>query len=59
MPPFERGNALKSGVVDIAYITGNFYTNVLPEGDAWKLADKSMSELRANGSVSFMSKRIF
>ena len=31
MPPFEVGNALKSGVVDIANVTGAFYTNVIPE----------------------------
>ena len=30
MPPFEVGNALKSGVVDIANVTGAFYTNVIP-----------------------------
>jgi hypothetical protein len=30
MPPFEVGNALKSGVVDIANVTGAFYTNVFP-----------------------------
>ena len=34
MPPFEVGNALKSGVVDIANATGAFYTNVMPEADA-------------------------
>jgi TRAP-type mannitol/chloroaromatic compound transport system substrate-binding protein len=30
MPPFEVGNALKSGVVDVANSTGAFYTNVKP-----------------------------
>ena len=34
MPPFEVGNALKSGVVDIANVTGAFYTNLMPEADA-------------------------
>ena len=29
MPPFEVGNALKNGVVDIANVTGAFYTNVV------------------------------
>ncbi|MGD0025207.1 MAG: C4-dicarboxylate ABC transporter substrate-binding protein, partial [Xanthobacteraceae bacterium] len=28
MPPFEVGNALKNGVVDIANTTGAFYTNL-------------------------------
>src|SRR5262249_25665794 len=31
MPPFEVGNALKNGVVEIANVTGAFYTNLLPE----------------------------
>ena len=35
MPPFEVGNALKNGVVDLANATGAFYTNLMPEADAW------------------------
>ena len=56
MPPFEVGNALKSGVIDIANATGAFYTNVLPEADAWKLTEKPMSELRSNGGFDYMAK---
>ncbi len=40
MPPFEVGNALKTGVVDIANTTGAFTTNVMPESDAWKLTER-------------------
>ncbi|MFL5112209.1 MAG: TRAP transporter substrate-binding protein DctP, partial [Microvirga sp.] len=56
MPPFEVGNALKSGVVDIANVTGAFYTNVFPESDAWKLTQRPMSELRKNGGFDYMAK---
>lgn len=56
MPPFEVGNALKNGVVDIANVTGAFYTNVFPESDAWKLTQKPMSELRKNGGFDYMMK---
>ncbi len=56
MPPFEVGNALKSGVVDIANATGAFYTNVLPEADAWKLTERPMAELRRNGGFDYMAK---
>src|SRR5215813_7193434 len=56
MPPFEVGNALKSGVVDIANVTGAFYTNVFPESDAWKLTQRPMSELRKNGGYDYMMK---
>ena len=56
MPPFEVGNALKSGVVDIANVTGAFYTNVFAESDAWKLTQRPMSELRQNGGYDYMMK---
>jgi TRAP-type C4-dicarboxylate transport system substrate-binding protein len=55
MPPFEVGNALKGGVVDIANATGAFYTNVMPESDAWKLTEHPMSELRRNGGYDAMA----
>jgi TRAP-type C4-dicarboxylate transport system substrate-binding protein len=55
MPPFEVGNALKSGVVDIANATGAFYTNVMPESDAWKLTERPMPELRKNGGFDAMA----
>jgi TRAP-type C4-dicarboxylate transport system substrate-binding protein len=55
MPPFEVGNALKAGVVDIANATGAFYTNVFPEADAWKLAERPMAELRRNGGFDYMA----
>jgi len=54
MPPFEVGKALQGGVVDIANVTGAFYTNVFPESDAWKLTQKPMSELRKNGGFDYM-----
>ena len=56
MPPFEVGNALKSGVIDLANSTGAFYTNVMPEADSWKLTERPMSELRKNGGYDYMSR---
>src|SRR5499433_1677806 len=55
MPPFEVGNALKGGVVDLANATGAFYTNVMPESDAWKLTERPMAELRRNGGYDAMA----
>src|SRR5215470_11292764 len=55
MPPFEVGNALKGGVVDIANATGAFYTNLMPEADAWKLTEHPMAELRRNGGYDAMA----
>ena len=56
MPPFEVGNALKNGVVDIANTAGAFYTNLMPEADAWKLTQRPMTELRKNGGFDFMAQ---
>lgn len=56
MPPFEVGNALKNGVVDIANVTGAFYTNLMPEADAWKLTQRPMAELRKNGGFDYMQR---
>ena len=56
MPPFEVGNALKNGVVDIANEAGAFYTNLMPEADAWKLTQRPMTELRKNGGFDFMAQ---
>jgi TRAP-type C4-dicarboxylate transport system substrate-binding protein len=55
LPPFEVGNALKGGVVDIANATGAFYTNLMPEADAWKLTERPMAELRQNGGYDAMA----
>ncbi|WP_099867691.1 TRAP transporter substrate-binding protein DctP [Pararhizobium haloflavum] len=49
VPPFELGNSVSSGVVDIANVTAAFYTNMLPEGDALKLARNTIQEQRENG----------
>jgi TRAP-type C4-dicarboxylate transport system substrate-binding protein len=56
MPPFEVGNAVRSKVVDIANVTGAFYTNLMPESDALKLMTKPMSEQRKNGSWDYVNQ---
>lgn len=49
VPPFELGNAVSGGVVDIANNTSAFYTNLVPTGDALHLATNTVQEQRANG----------
>ncbi|MEO8740894.1 MAG: TRAP transporter substrate-binding protein DctP [Casimicrobiaceae bacterium] len=56
MPPFEVGNALKNGVVDIANVTGAFYTNLMPAADALKLAERTIQEQRKNGAWEYINK---
>src|SRR5919109_4207759 len=56
MPPFEVGNAVRTGVVDMALTTGAFYTNIMPEADALKLTQIPHSELRKNGGHELINK---
>lgn len=56
MPPFEVGNALRGGVVDIVNASSAFYSNLLPEGEALKMSTRSMEELRKNGGWELVNK---
>ncbi len=56
MPPFEVGNAVRTGVVDIGLTTGAFYTNIMPEADALKLTQMAGPELRKNGAIDLINK---
>jgi TRAP-type C4-dicarboxylate transport system substrate-binding protein len=56
MPAFEVGNAVKNGVVDIANVTGNFYTTILPESDALSVNTISIQEQRKNGAYEYINK---
>jgi TRAP-type C4-dicarboxylate transport system substrate-binding protein len=56
MPPFEVGNAVRTKVVDIANVTGAFYTNLMPEADGLKLIAKPMAEQRKNGTWELINQ---
>jgi TRAP-type transport system periplasmic protein len=56
MPPFEVGNAVRTGVVDIGMSTGAFYTSIMPEADALKLTQMPSPELRKNGAIDLVNK---
>ncbi len=56
MPPFEVGNAVRTKVVDMANVTGAFYTNLMPESDGFKLISKPMSEQRTNGTWEYINQ---
>ncbi len=56
IPPFEVGNAVKTGVVDMALATGAFYTNVMPEADFLKLTQVPVAEQRKNGAFDAINK---
>jgi TRAP-type C4-dicarboxylate transport system substrate-binding protein len=56
IPTFEVGNAVKTGVIDIALATGAFYTNVMPEADFLKLTQITIAEQRKNGAYDLINK---
>lgn len=56
MSIFEMGNALKTGVFDILNTNNTFYTNLMPEADAIKLARKTVGEMRKDGSWDYLQR---
>ena len=56
IPTFEAGNAVKTGVVDMAMSTGAFYTNVMPEADFLKLVQIPIAEQRKNGAYDAINE---
>jgi TRAP-type C4-dicarboxylate transport system substrate-binding protein len=56
IPTFEVGNAVKTGVVDMGFSTGAFYTNVMPEADILKLSETSAAEQRKNGGYELINR---
>src|SRR6476659_551598 len=56
IPTFEVGKSVQSGVVDIGFSTGAFYTNVMPEADILKLAETSAAEQRKNGGYDLINR---
>jgi TRAP-type C4-dicarboxylate transport system substrate-binding protein len=55
IPTFEVGNAVRTGVVDMAMSTGAYYTNVFPESDALKLTRVPIAEQRKNGTYDYIN----
>jgi TRAP-type transport system periplasmic protein len=56
IPTFEVGKSVQSGVVDIGFTTGAFYTNIMPEADILKLSETSAAEQRKNGGYDLINK---
>lgn len=56
VPPFELGNAVQAGIVDIANNTTAYYPNLLPAGDALHLAQNTIQDQRANGCYELIDQ---
>lgn len=54
--PFTLVQKTAKGVFDIAVCTGAYYQNVLPEVDAFKMIERTLEEVRANGAVAYMNR---
>lgn len=55
MDPFQLGDAVRTGVVDIGNLPGAFYTKLMPEADAIKLSAFTIREERENGAWAYMN----
>ncbi|MFN9772239.1 MAG: TRAP transporter substrate-binding protein DctP [Burkholderiales bacterium] len=55
IPTFEQGNALRTGVVDLANTTTSFTASVIPEGLSLNYTDFTMAELRKNGTMEYLN----
>jgi TRAP-type C4-dicarboxylate transport system substrate-binding protein len=56
IPVFEMGNAIKSGVADMANLPATFYQNLLPVGDAIKMITTSFEDFRKSGGFAFYNQ---
>jgi TRAP-type C4-dicarboxylate transport system substrate-binding protein len=54
MPPFELGNAVKAGVLDIVHVPATYYSTALPIADAQKLSTTPVQEERTNGTFDYL-----
>jgi TRAP-type C4-dicarboxylate transport system substrate-binding protein len=56
MTPFTMGPAVKDGVIDMAGLPPNYYSNLLAIGEVEKLATKGPKERRENGTWELLNK---
>lgn len=56
MNPFQLGDAIRTGVVQIGNLPGAFYTKLMPEADVFKLSAFTITEERANGAWEYTNK---
>lgn len=54
--PFDMGQALRRGVFDVLNTNSAYYSNLIPESNAIKLARASIQKLRSNGGFEYVNK---
>lgn len=55
IPTFEQIEAVKAGLVDIAYLPAAYYVPQMPEADAIKLSDCTPWEERESGAYDYLN----
>jgi TRAP-type C4-dicarboxylate transport system substrate-binding protein len=56
IPSFEQGNALRTGVLDVACLPPAFYVSQMPEADVAILTRQSNKQLRQSGAWDALNK---
>lgn len=56
VPSFEQGNAVRTGVLDMAAVPPSFYANVMPEADAVILSPLTFKQQRQSGAWDALNK---
>jgi TRAP-type transport system periplasmic protein len=56
MNPFELGNAIKNGVIDVAQMPPSYYQGLFPGAQALLMAGKSPVELRKSGAYDYLNE---
>jgi TRAP-type C4-dicarboxylate transport system substrate-binding protein len=54
--PFQQADAVRDGVVDMAYSPGSFYAGALPEKDALVTSNRIAAEARENGGIDLINE---
>ncbi|MBK5927722.1 TRAP transporter substrate-binding protein DctP [Rhodobaculum claviforme] len=53
---FQQADAVRDGVVDMAYTPGSFYAGALPEKDALVTSNRTAAEARENGGIDLINE---
>lgn len=56
VPTYESGDAVRRGVVDIAYTANSFYSSLLPEIASVRLSTNSVSDQCENGAWEYLNR---
>jgi TRAP-type transport system periplasmic protein len=56
IPPFEQGNAVRGGAIDMAFVSPSFYEGLVPSSAAPNLSLRSFEEIRDSGYFERMAE---